>query len=254
MRKHVLLLFLAGLLNAGVVLTLEAADLDGRGDKRLGAGWLLGEPTALDMTPRIGQPAVLNDAGREWFDRQNNLDGQGNKGLGAGLALAEPSTLNMKSRIEQPPVLDATVGGLVEAQNNLEGRGDKKVGAGLMLGEPTALNMKYWFDQHSALDAAVGVSFEGEDNLEFHADYLYHFFDVINVPEGRLPIYVGGGLRYKVRDHQDDQFGFRAVAGLDYIFENAPVDVFFEVGPVFNVTPDFDADFTIAVGARFWFP
>lgn len=136
---------------------------------------------------------------------------------------------------------------------DLEGRGNKGFGAGLMLGEPTSLNAKYWIDEHSAVDGAVGWAFEGDNNLEVHADYLYHFLDVIKVPEGQLPIYAGGGLRYKVRDDRDDKFGIRAVAGLDYIFQNAPVDVFFEAGPIFNVTPDFDVDVTVAVGARFWF-
>ncbi len=135
----------------------------------------------------------------------------------------------------------------------LEGRGSKGFGAGLMLGEPTSLNAKYWIDEHSAVDGAIGWSFEGDDNLELHADYLYHFLDVIKLPEGQLPIYAGGGLRYKVRDDRDDQFGIRAVAGLDYILPNAPIDVFFEAGPIFNVTPDFDVDVTVAIGARFWF-
>jgi hypothetical protein len=139
------------------------------------------------------------------------------------------------------------------AAADLDGRGDKGFGAGLMLGEPTGLNVKYWIDEHYAVDGAVGCSFEGQNNLELHADYLYHFFDVIKVPEGRLPIYAGAGLRYKVRDDKDDKFGIRTVAGLDYIFEKAPVDVFFEVEPVFNVTPDFDVDVTVAIGARFWF-
>lgn len=136
---------------------------------------------------------------------------------------------------------------------DLEGRGHEGFGVGLMLGEPTALNAKYWIDEHSAVDGAVGWSFEGQNNLEVHADYLYHFLDVIKVSGGRLPIYAGAGLRYKVRDDKDDKFGIRTVAGLDYIFEKAPVDVFFEVGPVFNVTPDFDVDVTVSIGARFWF-
>ena len=60
-------------------------------------------------------------------------------------------------------------------------------------------------------------------------------------------------ISYKVRDDRDDQFGFRAVAGLDYLLRNAPLDIFFELGPVFNVTPDFDVDLTVGIGVRFWF-
>ena len=135
----------------------------------------------------------------------------------------------------------------------LDAGGSEGFGAGVMLGEPTGFNAKLWIGERSAIDGAIGWSFEGENNLEFHADYLYHLFDVLELSSGRLPIYFGAGLRYKVRDDRDDRFGFRAVAGLDYLFENAPLDIFFELGPVFNVTPDFDVDLTVGVGVRYWF-
>lgn len=135
----------------------------------------------------------------------------------------------------------------------LDAEGSGGIGVGVMLGEPTGFNAKGWIGEHSAIDGAIGWSFAEENNLELHADYLYHLFDVLELPSGRLPIYFGGGLHYKVRDDRDDEFGFRTVAGLDYLLENTPVDIFFELGPVFNVTPDFDVDLTVAVGVRFWF-
>ena len=135
----------------------------------------------------------------------------------------------------------------------LEEGGSEGFGIGVMLGEPTGFNAKGWIGEHSAIDGALGWSFSGENNLEFHTDYLYHLFEVIDVPNGRLPICFGAGLRYKVRDERGDQFGFRAVVGLDYLFESAPLDVFFELGPVLNVTPDADVDLTVGIGVRYWF-
>ena len=61
------------------------------------------------------------------------------------------------------------------------------------------------------------------------------------------------GLNFKFRDNHDDLFGFRAVAGLDYLFENQPIDIFLEAGPVFDVAPDFEVRFTAAIGARYSF-
>ncbi len=130
---------------------------------------------------------------------------------------------------------------------------DRPFGAGVILGEPTGVSVKWWLSERSALDGALGWSFADEDNFEMHADYLYHFNDVIPVERGRLPLYVGAGLRYKVRDNEDDLFGFRGVVGIDYLFDNAPVDIFFEAGPILDVTPDAHCRFTVAIGTRFWF-
>lgn len=129
----------------------------------------------------------------------------------------------------------------------------RRFGAGLMLGEPLGASLKYWISDRGAIDGGVGWSFEDHNDFHIHADYLYHLYDLIPVSEGRLPVYFGGGLRVKFRDHQDDLVGIRAVAGLDYLFQNQPVDIFLEAGPVFDVAPDFDVRFTAAVGARYWF-
>lgn len=129
----------------------------------------------------------------------------------------------------------------------------RRFGVGLMLGEPAGASFKYWLTDKAALDGGVGWSFSDQDDFHIHADYLYHLFDVIPLDSGRLPVYFGGGLRVKFRENRSDLFGIRAVAGLAYLFENKPIDIFFEAGPVFDVTPDFEVRFTAAIGARYWF-
>ena len=122
-----------------------------------------------------------------------------------------------------------------------------------MLGEPTGASLKYWLTEESAVDAGIGWSFHNHDDFHIHADYLFHLFDVIPVDRGRLPVYFGGGLRAKFRDSRDDLFGIRAVAGLNYLFDDLPIDIFLEGGPVFDVVPNSDVGFTAAIGARYWF-
>ncbi|HKS35718.1 MAG TPA: hypothetical protein VJW76_00910 [Verrucomicrobiae bacterium] len=134
-----------------------------------------------------------------------------------------------------------------------DGAIDRRFGVGLMLGEPIGASLKYRLDDHFAIDGGVGVSLRGEDNLHLHSDVLYHFTDVISVSRGSLPIYFGGGVRYKFRDNRDDLFGFRIPAGIAYLFEDIPVDVFFEVAPVLDVHPSTDWEFTAGIGARYWF-
>lgn len=122
-----------------------------------------------------------------------------------------------------------------------------------MLGEPTGASLKYWLSDVSAIDGVVGISLDDHNDFTAHADYLYHFNDLIQFSENQMSVYVGGGPRFQARDRRDDLFGVRAVGGVAYIFDDIPVDVFFEAGPVFDLTPDFEVRYTIGVGARFWF-
>jgi len=151
-----------------------------------------------------------------------------------------------------------TSGGISSPAVSLEpakepGYPDRRIGVGLMAGEPSGVSLKYWLSEDSAIDAGVGWSFHDDDDFHFHADYLFHLFDLIPFDPGRMPVYFGGGARVKIRDHRDDLFGLRAVAGVEYLFEKVPVDLFVEAGPVFDVAPDFEVRFTAAIGARYWF-
>jgi len=146
-------------------------------------------------------------------------------------------------------IFQAAPVGLAQTQTTTQ---DKKFGVGLMVGEPTGASLKYWLSDVSAIDGLVGLSLDDSD-FSIHADYLYHFNDLVTLDENRLTVYVGGGPRYRVRDNRDDLFGLRTVGGVAYIFDDIPVDVFFEVGPVFDVAPDFKVRYTVGAGARFWF-
>ena len=128
-----------------------------------------------------------------------------------------------------------------------------KFGAGLILGEPTGASLKYWLNNTMAVDGAIGWSFYHETDLHLHSDVIWHKFDLIPVPQGRLPVYFGVGARWKIRDNGSDNVGIRLPVGLSYIFDNAPVDVFFEVAPVIDFTPSTRGSFTAGIGARFWF-
>ena len=133
------------------------------------------------------------------------------------------------------------------------GADGKRFGAGLMLGDPFGVSLKYWLAERSAIDGGFGFSSFDGDGFEIHADYLYHIPDIIPMDQGTFLLYFGGGPRFKTRNNRDDQFGLRTIVGLDYVFEDHPVDTFIELGPVFDFTPDFEVRFTAAVGARYWF-
>ena len=129
-----------------------------------------------------------------------------------------------------------------------------KLGAGIIVGEPIGGSLKYWFDDRMAIDGAVGWSSEDHTDLYVHSDVLWHNFDLIPVSKGRLPLYfgVGGLVRFR-DDNHDNQVGVRVPVGVSYIFDNAPLDVFAEVGPAIDVAPDVRGEITGGVGIRFWF-
>ncbi len=129
-----------------------------------------------------------------------------------------------------------------------------KLGAGIILGEPTGGSLKYWLNDTLAIDGAVGWSSHDHSNLYMHSDVLWHNFDLIPVSRGRLPIYIGVGGLFRVRDdNRDNQAGVRIPVGVSYMFDNAPIDVFAEIGPALDVTPDVRGEMTGGVGIRFWF-
>jgi hypothetical protein len=133
------------------------------------------------------------------------------------------------------------------------GSPDQGFGAGAIFGEPTGVSLKYWIDRRSAVDAIVGSSFEGESNLYLQSQYLYHWFDIIDPGRDRVALYAGGGVRYQWIDNRSDRFGIRAVGGIAYLLDNVPVDIFLELGPVFDLTPDRKVRFGGGIGARYWF-
>jgi hypothetical protein len=128
-----------------------------------------------------------------------------------------------------------------------------RFGLGLMLGEPTGVNAKYFIDRYNALDAGVGWSLTDDHDFHLHADYLYHVYSLVHSESGEAPIYFGVGARILFRDNKDNKAGIRIPVGLDYLFGNSPFDVFMEIVPIVDLSPDTDLDVEGVIGARFFF-
>jgi hypothetical protein len=126
------------------------------------------------------------------------------------------------------------------------------LGIGVMLGEPTGISIKTWNNSRSAFDIGAAWSFAGShDAIHLHGDYLLHsWFN--DVKEGDLAFYYGIGARILLSD-PDARFGVRVPFGLNYIIPNSKVDIFAEVVPILNLTPDTDFDGNGALGIRYYF-
>ncbi len=144
-----------------------------------------------------------------------------------------------------------------------EARGENGLGVGVIVGEPTGVSIKKWIGETRAIDAAAAWSFSENGSFQFHADYLFHNFSLLRQNEfsGRLPVYYGIGGRIKIRDANDGNdrndndalVGIRIPVGISYLFAEAPVDLFVEIVPIFDVVPDTDLDINAAIGVRYYF-
>ncbi len=136
---------------------------------------------------------------------------------------------------------------------------DSGMGAGVVLGEPTGLSAKLWLSKESAVDFAAAWSFyrsddEGKNDegaLYLHADYLHHFFGVIDVREGKLVPYIGIGGKVAFSD--DFYMGVRFPLGLAYMFRKVPLDLFLELSPSLIIFPGTAFDAGAGLGIRYWF-
>ncbi|MCB0722646.1 MAG: DUF3996 domain-containing protein [Ignavibacteriae bacterium] len=130
-------------------------------------------------------------------------------------------------------------------------------GVGIIVGEPTGLSMKLRLSENTAIDGALGWSFEDKGSLHIHGDFLLHDYSLIHVDEGRLPIYYGIGGRIKLKNenkgNDDDRIGVRVPVGLAYEFSSRKADIFLEIVPILDLTPESQVSFNAALGARYYF-
>ena len=125
-------------------------------------------------------------------------------------------------------------------------------GVGAILGSPTGFSLKYWLTDTTAVDGAFAWHFGDHNRFQFHADHLWHIrLPEVNVPDGRLPFYVGAGLR--VISGPDAEAGVRIPLGLSYLLSKAPLEFFAEIVPVIDFAPDTEADLDGGIGVRYYF-
>jgi hypothetical protein len=126
-------------------------------------------------------------------------------------------------------------------------------GIGIIIGEPTGVDVKVFLNETNAIEGALAWSLSEDNEVHIQAEYLYHFYDWIKVKKGLLPVFFGIGGRIVFREHSKDIIGLRIPGGLSYEFAEGLFDVFIEIVPILDLTPDTDFDLEGAFGLRIWF-
>ena len=136
----------------------------------------------------------------------------------------------------------------------------KDFGFGIIFGDPTGGTLKFWTQRDNAFVIDVGASFFGKPTIG--VDYLWHF-DAFNSdiaylfagPGDAIGIGEGDGFWYKGRFHRTGNeigLGARGVFGVNVIPRYTPLEVFFEVGVLLGLVPDFGSAVDVALGMRFY--
>ncbi len=142
---------------------------------------------------------------------------------------------------------------LIFSLTNFSFTQDKGFGLGVIIGEPSGVSAKSWMTSTTAVDAALAWSFVDNGALHIHADYLIHNFQLISIDgKGKLPVYYGIGARIKF-GNDDTRLAVRIPVGIDYMFGDAPVDIFLEVVPMLELILKTKFQFNAALGARYFF-
>jgi hypothetical protein len=128
---------------------------------------------------------------------------------------------------------------------------DRGFGLGIIVGEPTGINFKHWTGYKTALVGAAAWAFGRENAIHLHLDYILHNSRLIKAERHSIPFYYGIGLRFK--DERKDRLGIRFPLGIIFMFDDAPVDIFLELVPLFDFVPKTELSFNAGIGARYYF-
>jgi hypothetical protein len=128
---------------------------------------------------------------------------------------------------------------------------DEGFGLGVLLGEPTGINFKAWTGYRTAIVGTAAWSFGYNNHFQGNIDYIFHDFDLIRLDEEYLPVYYGIGFR--VITTTDVRMGFRIPLGINYMFKKAPLDIFVELAPVFDIAPKTELLLNGGIGIRYFF-
>ena len=128
---------------------------------------------------------------------------------------------------------------------------DRGFGLGVILGEPSGISGKSWLSKNTALAGAVAWSLEREGALHLHLDHLFHDFDSMPVEQGIMALNYGFGGRIKFAEKST--VSIRIPIGLNYLLENAPVDLFMELVPMLDLIPTTEFNLNGGIGVRYFF-
>lgn len=137
------------------------------------------------------------------------------------------------------------IGAICTAQAN-------EIGIGLATPAPTGISLKLWFDKTNAFDI-LGAWSLNDEKFYIHLNYLTHDYSKFALGDNAMAFYYGFGARIKEEegDDKDTVLGMRIPFGISYFVESAPFEVFGELAPRVDITPNTNFGLDIMIGIRY---
>ena len=138
------------------------------------------------------------------------------------------------------------------------------IGAGVVLGVPVGASVSWRPGDAFALQGTIGWHGQ-EQRVSTSVDLLINILDMESqdIEDGRFVAYAGPGavvrwgwirsVQLSNRQVEKPMMGLRVPAGVVYLPEERPVDVFLELVPTVYFIPESELDVTAVVGARVYF-
>ena len=131
------------------------------------------------------------------------------------------------------------------------------IGVGALLGEPVASTLMVRWDDKQSVQLLAGWSF-GQQRMHLGADYLFSPTEIVSDDAMGLhyPVYFGVGLRLRLlgedttAGRERGKFGFRFPFGVSVEPDELPIEVYFEMAPVWVVSPISHSGFDGGIGVR----
>ncbi|MAY79345.1 MAG: hypothetical protein CL930_00995 [Deltaproteobacteria bacterium] len=134
------------------------------------------------------------------------------------------------------------------------------IGVGAVLGEPLGFTVGYRWEENMAVQVVNGWSVGGK-GLHLSGDFLY---TVTEIPsdEGmglNYPVYMGAGIRIRMAGPDTPAYEAKGSVGLRFPIvaavtpDHIPLEVFFEMVPIWILFPESHPGFDGGIGARVYF-
>lgn len=130
----------------------------------------------------------------------------------------------------------------------------KRFGVGVVVAGPTGLTAEYIYGKNKDIAASLGWN---ESSFHLNLDHHWNKKNWVKVDGVGINVYLGLGLRWinwQSRDSETaSEIGLRVPFGIQHIFREVPIQIFFELAPAFVFVDHTGLVFDIALGARYFF-
>ncbi|MES2746708.1 MAG: hypothetical protein V4655_14845 [Bdellovibrionota bacterium] len=129
-----------------------------------------------------------------------------------------------------------------------------RFGLGVVIAGPTGLTAEYIYGKNRDVAASLGW---GDDSFHLNLDHHWNQPNLIKADGVPINIYFGLGLRWISwngrNDDSDNSIGLRLPVGIQHIFKEVPIQIFFELAPALILVDSTGFEIDLALGARYFF-